>query len=245
MDQKGVSLKMATKQTEQKDGRKQDDGGFDRDLASRIDHTLLRADARDAEVRRICAEAVQYGFASVCVNSYWVPLVRRELAGSQVKTCTVIGFPLGAAATSAKTAEVEGAVRAGADELDMVINVGALKSGDADAVKKDIAAVVAASAGRLVKVILETCLLTDEEKRLACRLVVEAGAGYVKTSTGFGSAGATEHDVRLMREAVGPAMGVKASGGIRDVGTARRMLAAGATRIGASASVAIVCEREA
>lgn len=215
---------------------------FDRELASRIDHTLLKADARAEDIRRICAEAVRYGFASVCVNSFWVPLVKEELGDSGVKACTVIGFPLGAAATAAKVAEAEEAVRAGADELDMVINIGALKSGDIDTVRKDIAAVVAVAGERLVKVIIETCLLNDDEKRLACKLAVEAGAGYVKTSTGFGGAGATEPDVRLMRETVGPKIGVKASGGIRDAATARRMLAAGATRIGASASVAIVSE---
>ncbi len=215
---------------------------FDHDLASRIDHTLLRADAREEDVRRLCAEAVRYGFASVCVNSCWVPLVKRELTGSPVRTCTVIGFPLGAASTAAKAAETAEAARAGADELDMVINVGALKSGRQDTVKNDVAAVVAAAQGRLVKVIIETCLLTDDEKKLACRLAVEAGAGYVKTSTGFASAGATEHDVTLMREVVGADVGVKASGGIRDRRVALRMLAAGATRVGASASVAIVCE---
>ena len=215
---------------------------IDPTIAALIDHTILKADATRADVAKICREARQYNFASVCVNSYWVPLVRAELAGSPVKVCTVVGFPLGAASTGAKTAEATIAVRDGAQEVDMVINVGALKSGDQDAVKADIAAVVKAShaGGAIVKVILETSLLTDTEKTLACALSKAAGADFVKTSTGFSTAGATAHDIALMRQAVGPEMGVKASGGIRTLQDLQTMAAAGATRIGASASVKIV-----
>ena len=211
-------------------------------IAALIDHTILKADATRADVVKVCREARQYGFASVCVNPYWVPLVRAELAGSQVKVCTVVGFPLGATSTESKAAEAAVAVRNGAQEVDMVINVGALKSGDHDAVKADIAAVVKAarSGGAIVKTILETSLLNDTEKAIACRLAKEAGADFVKTSTGFSTAGATAHDVALMRQSVGPEMGVKASGGIRSLADLQAMTAAGATRIGASASVKIV-----
>ena len=190
----------------------------------------------------MCREARQYSFASVCVNPYWVPLVRAELAGSPVKVCTVVGFPLGATSTEAKVAETAGALRAGAQEIDMVINVGALRSGDHEAVKIDIREVVkvAHTAGAIVKVILETALLDDNQKAVACTLCKLAGADFVKTSTGFSSAGATAHDVALMREVVGPEMGVKASGGIRTLSDLKTMTAAGATRIGASASVKIV-----
>lgn len=215
---------------------------FDRSIAALIDHTILRADATRADIIRVCAEARRFGFASVCVNGFRVPLVAAELAGSGVKVCTVIGFPLGAMATDAKRAEAEIALRDEATELDMVLNVGALKSGEYDAVRSDIIAVVepAHAAGALVKVILETCLLTDELKVLAARLAVEAGADFVKTSTGFGSAGATAADIRLMRATVGAGIGVKASGGIRTLEDLRTMVAAGANRVGASASVAIV-----
>jgi deoxyribose-phosphate aldolase len=176
------------------------------------------------------------------VNSYWVPLVRKELAGSPVKVCTVVGFPLGAASTEAKAAEASTAVCAGAQEVDMVINVGALRSGDQEAVKADIEEVVRVShrGGAIVKVILETALLDDNQKAVACMLAKEAGADFVKTSTGFGPSGATAHDIALMREVVGPRMGVKASGGIRTLQDVQAMTAAGATRIGASASVKIV-----
>jgi deoxyribose-phosphate aldolase len=193
-------------------------------------------------VVKVCREARQYSFASVCVNPYWVPLVRAELAGSAVKVCTVVGFPLGATSTESKAAEASIAVRDGAQEVDMVINVGALKSGDQDAVKADIAAVVKAShaAGAIVKVILETALLDDTQKTVACNLAKAAGADFVKTSTGFGPSGATAHDIALMRQTVGPEMGVKASGGIRTLKDLETMTAAGATRIGASASVKIV-----
>lgn len=215
---------------------------FDPAIAAIIDHTILKADAPRADVVRICREALQYGFASVCVNGFWVPLVARELAGSAVKVCTVVGFPLGAMSTAAKVAETEIAVRDGAREIDMVINIGALKSGDSQTVGADIAAVAQAAhaGGAILKVILETALLTDDEKRLACGLAKAAGAEFVKTSTGFSSAGATAHDVALMRAAVGPEMGVKASGGIRTLHDLRAMVNAGATRIGASASVKIV-----
>jgi deoxyribose-phosphate aldolase len=211
-------------------------------IAALIDHTILKPDATRGDIVKVCREARQYSFASVCVNPYWVPLVRAELAGSPVKVCTVVGFPLGATSTESKAAEAAIAVRDGAQEIDMVINVGALKSGDQDAVKADIAAVVKVShaAGAIVKTILETALLTDTEKAIACVLAKAAGADFVKTSTGFGPSGATAHDIALMRQSVGPQMGVKASGGIRNLQDLQAMTAAGATRIGASASVKIV-----
>jgi deoxyribose-phosphate aldolase len=207
-----------------------------------IDHTILKADATREEVVQICREARQYGFASVCVNPYWVPLVRAELAGSAVKVCTVVGFPLGATSTEAKVAETAVAVRVGATEIDMVINIGALRSGDQDAVRQDIRQVVqtAHEAGAIVKVILETALLDDAQKATACTLAKQAGADFVKTSTGFSTSGATAHDVALMRGVVGPGMGIKAAGGIRTLSDLRAMTAAGATRIGASASIKIV-----
>jgi len=215
---------------------------IDPSIASLIDHTILKPEATRADIVRLCREARQYSFASVCVNPYWVPVVRAELAGSPVKVCTVVGFPLGATSTEAKVAEAAAAVRAGAQEVDMVINVGALRSGEHEAVKLDIQAVVKVSheAGAIVKVILETALLDDNQKAVACTLAKLAGADFVKTSTGFGPSGATAHDVALMREVVGPDMGVKASGGIRTLSDLKTMTAAGATRIGASASVKIV-----
>ena len=211
-------------------------------IASMIDHTMLKPEATEPEIRKLCAEAKTFGFASVCVNPYWVPVVAAELAGSPVKVCTVIGFPLGANATEIKRAETESAIRAGAREIDMVINVGALKGGDYDTVKRDIQAVVEVShrGGAIVKVILETALLDDSQKTIACTLSKLAGADFVKTSTGFSKGGATAHDVALMRTAVGPELGVKASGGIRTLDDFRAMAAAGASRIGASASVKIV-----
>lgn len=211
-------------------------------IASLIDHTILKPEATRADVLKVCKEARQYGFASVCVNPYWVPLVSAELAGSPVKVCTVVGFPLGATSTEAKVAETAAALRAGAREIDMVINVGALRSGDHETVKLDIQQVVKVSheAGAAVKVILETALLNDNEKAVACTLAKLAGADFVKTSTGFSKSGATAQDVALMRQVVGPRMGVKASGGIRTLDDLRQMTAAGATRIGASASVKIV-----
>ncbi len=215
---------------------------IDPSIAALIDHTILKPDATRADVQKVCREARQYNFASVCVNPYWVPLVCAELSGCPVKVCSVVGFPLGATSTEAKAAETAVAVRDGAQEIDMVINVGALRSGDQEAVKADIAAVVKAAhaGGAIVKVILETALLEDNLKTIACVLAKAAGAEFVKTSTGFGPSGATAHDIALMREAVGPAMGVKASGGIRTLQDLQTMTAAGATRIGASASVKIV-----
>jgi len=212
-----------------------------RDLAGMIDHTLLKADATETQVRKLCDEALRYGFASVCVNPTNVALAASILRGSPVRVCTVIGFPLGATTPTAKAVETRDALANGAQEVDMVINVGALKSGNYDTVKRDVHAVVDAAAGQaVVKVILETALLSDEEKIKACLIAKYAGADFVKTSTGFGPGGATVADVNLMRRTVGSNMGVKASGGIRDLDTAQKMVAAGATRIGASASVAIV-----
>ena len=215
---------------------------IDPSIAALIDHTILKPEATRNDVVKICREARQYGFASVCVNPYWVPLVRAELAGSAVKVCTVVGFPLGATSTEAKVAETAVAVRVGATEIDMVINIGALRSGDPDTVRQDILQVVrtAHEAGAIVKVILETALLDDAQKATACALAKQAGADFVKTSTGFSTSGATAHDVALMREVVGPEMGIKAAGGIRTLNDLRAMTAAGATRIGASASIKIV-----
>lgn len=211
-------------------------------IASLIDHTLLRADATAADIRKLCAEARKYGFASVCVNPYWVPLASSELSGSAVKVCTVVGFPLGASSTAAKVAETEIAIQSGASEIDMVLNIGELKGGNYDAVQQDIEAVAAAAhKGRaILKVILETALLDDRQKVLASTRAKNAGAEFVKTSTGFSTGGATVHDVELMRKTVGDTMGVKASGGIRTREDVDRMIAAGATRIGASAGVEIV-----
>jgi deoxyribose-phosphate aldolase len=211
-------------------------------IARLIDHTLLRPNATREEIGKLCAEARQHGFASVCVNPYWVSAAALELAGSPVAVCTVVGFPLGASVTEAKMIETDIAVRCGAREIDMVLNVGALRSGDLDAVKRDIRGVVevARNGGALVKVILETAFLDDAQKRAACLVARDAGAAFVKTSTGFGPAGATVHDVELMRATVGPEMGVKAAGGIRTLEQVKEMVAAGATRIGASAGVAIV-----
>ncbi|MBI3472145.1 MAG: deoxyribose-phosphate aldolase [Candidatus Solibacter usitatus] len=211
-------------------------------IAAMIDHTLLKPEATRADIVKLCKEARQYGFASVCVNPYWAALVAKELAGSPVKVCTVIGFPLGATSTESKVAETDAAVRVGAQEIDMVINVGALRSGDHEAVKQDIhgVAVAAHRAGAILKVILETALLDDNQKAVACTLAKMAGADFVKTSTGFSTHGATAHDVALMRQVVGPDLGVKASGGIRTLEDLRQMAAAGASRIGASASVKIV-----
>lgn len=214
----------------------------DTKVASLIDHTLLRPEATRADIVRLCAEARQYGFATVCINPYWVPVAAAELAGSAVRICTVAGFPLGATSTQGKVSEANVALRAGALEIDMVMNVGAMRSGDLDAVKLDIQAMTQAchDAGAIVKVILETALLDDVEKTTACGLALAAGADFVKTSTGFGPAGATTHDVELMRAAVGSQVGVKAAGGIRTIEDFRAMTAAGANRIGASASIKIV-----
>jgi deoxyribose-phosphate aldolase len=214
----------------------------DNHIAALIDHTILKPEAVRADILRICAEAREYGFASVCVNPYWVPLVAQELTGSEVKVCSVVSFPFGASSTESKVAETAAAIRMGAREIDMVMNIGAMRSGESAEVQHDIAAVVAAShpSGAIVKVILETALLTDEQKVLACRLSQAAAADFVKTSTGFSSAGATVEDLQLMRRTVGPAMGVKASGGVRTLEDFKKMVAAGASRIGASAGVQIV-----
>jgi deoxyribose-phosphate aldolase len=210
-------------------------------LASLIDHTLLKPDATREDIERLCREAAQFRFASVCVNPNWVPLCRDLLRGSGVKVCTVIGFPFGSHLPDVKAYEARRAVEQGAEEVDMVINIGALKSKDYATVEKDIAGVVDA-VGKItvVKVILETAMLTREEKIMGSSLAKAAGADYVKTSTGFGGGGATVEDVRLMRETVGPEIGVKASGGIRTKEDVEAMVAAGATRIGASAGVKIV-----
>jgi deoxyribose-phosphate aldolase len=212
------------------------------EIARLIDHTLLKPDATSSQIVKLCAEAREHGFASVCVNPYWVPAAVQELVGSNVKTCTVVGFPLGANATPTKIFEAGKALRSGAQEIDMVINIGELKSGAVAAVLADIRGVVEEThgAGALVKVILETCLLTDAQKVTACQLSVEAGADYVKTSTGFSTGGATVEDVALMRNTVGALTGVKASGGIRSLADLRKMVDAGATRIGTSSGVAIV-----
>jgi len=214
------------------------------DPASLIDHTLLKPTVTAVQIHQLCVEARDYGFAAVCVNPVWVALCAELLQGSAVKVCTVVGFPLGADLTQVKAFEAERCIALGASEIDMVLQIGALKAQQYDDVRADIAAVVAAShaAGTLVKVIIETCYLTDEEKIAACILAQEAGADFVKTSTGFGPAGATVADVALMRRVVGPAMGVKAAGGIRSAADFRAMIAAGANRIGASAGVQIMAE---
>jgi deoxyribose-phosphate aldolase len=214
----------------------------DPEIARLIDHTLLKPEAARDDIVRLCREARQFGFATVCVNPYWVALAAAELSGSPVGVCTVTGFPLGATSTASKVAETAEALRAGAREIDMVINIGALRSGDRDTVKTDIREVskVCREAGASLKVIIEAALLDDAQKAVACALAREAGADFVKTSTGFGPGGATARDVALMRQVVGPSMGIKAAGGIRTYEDLKRMTEAGATRIGASASVKIV-----
>ena len=214
----------------------------DQALAKMIDHTLLKPDATQQEIAQLCFEAKKYGFASVCVNPTWVELCAQLLKGSPVKVCTVIGFPLGATSSETKAFETETAIRQGATEIDMVINIGALKARDLETVAKDIRGVVKAahSHGIIVKVIIETVLLNDEEKTIACLISKEAEANFVKTSTGFAGGGATVHDIELMRKTVGPQMGVKASGGVRTFEDAASMIKAGATRIGASAGVKII-----
>jgi deoxyribose-phosphate aldolase len=216
------------------------------ELAKFIDHTALKPETDADEIDQLCAEAEEFGFASVCVNPTWVSRCARNLRGSSVKVCTVIGFPLGATTPQIKAMEARQALRDGAREVDMVINIGALKSGDFELVRRDIEKVVdsAHEAGAIVKVILETVLLTDEEKVMASALAKTAKADFVKTSTGFGGGGATVFDVALMRETVGPDMGVKASGGVRTAEDVHDMIAAGATRIGASAGVQILSEAE-
>jgi len=213
-----------------------------RDLARYLDHTLLKPEASASDIDKLCAEAVEYGFAAVCVNPSWVKRAADNVRGSTVKVASVVGFPLGATPSEIKAMETRRAIRDGAREIDMVINIGALKSGDHDTVRKDIEKVSDAcrEAGVKNKVIIEAALLTDEEKVVASYLAKQAKADYVKTSTGFGPGGATVHDVLLMRETVGPDMGIKAAGGIRSAEDMKEMIAAGATRIGASAGVAIV-----
>jgi deoxyribose-phosphate aldolase len=217
-------------------------GYVPKDLARYIDHTLLRPDATAADIDRLCAEAKAHGFAAVCINPVWVARAAHNLQGSGVPVASVIGFPFGASTAEVKAHETRRAIRDGAREIDMVINVGALKSGMHDVVRDDIAAVSDAcrEAGAINKVIIEAALLTDAEKVIACRLAKDAKAAFVKTSTGYASGGATVFDVALMREAVGPRMGVKAAGGIRTKSDVEEMIAAGATRIGASAGVKIV-----
>lgn len=213
-------------------------------LAKYMDHTLLKADATLDGIDRVVAEAKQFGCASVCVNPFWVPYVARLLDGSGVATCTVVGFPLGASSTASKVFETTDAIANGADEIDMVINIGELKAGHDELVREDIRAVAEAThaGGKLLKVIIECCLLTDDEKRLACLLCAEAGADFVKTSTGFSTGGATVADVTLMRECVGPDFGVKAAGGIRTLADAYAMIEAGASRLGVSAAASILAE---
>lgn len=214
-------------------------------LAGYIDHTILKPEATKQDVLRLCDEAKQYGFASVCVNAYYTKLVADALKGSEVKTCVVVGFPLGATFTQIKAYETELAIQNGADEVDMVINVGALKDKDYNTVEQDIKAVVDVAKGKaIVKVIIETCLLTDEEKVKACELSVEAGADFVKTSTGFSTGGATVEDIALMRKTVGDKALVKASGGVRDFKGAKAMVDAGADRIGASSGIKIVMHQD-
>ncbi|QSZ54745.1 deoxyribose-phosphate aldolase [Paenarthrobacter sp. AT5] len=211
-------------------------------IASYIDHTLLKPEASEADVLKVCAEAVEYKFKSVCVNPVWVKTVKNALKGSGVRTCSVVGFPLGATPSDVKAFEARGAVLDGADEVDMVINIAAARANDKGALVEDIAKVAEAVHGgeAILKVIIETSLLSDEQKVIACEAAVEAGADFVKTSTGFNGGGATAEDVALMRKAVGPDLGVKASGGVRSLADAQAMIAAGATRIGASSGIAIV-----
>lgn len=214
-------------------------------IAAYIDHTLLKQDATIQQIDRLCAEAAEYHFASVCVNPWYVPRCVKNLEGSGVKVCTVVGFPLGATTLETKVFETLQAVKSGAQEIDMVINVCAMKSGNTKAIEQEIQALAAAVEGAAVlKVIIEACLLTDEEKVLACQIAKRAGADYVKTSTGFSAGGATVSDVALMRKTVGAEMGVKAAGGIRDYATAKAMIEAGASRIGASAGIAIVQQEQ-
>lgn len=211
-------------------------------IARMIDHTILKAEATEKEVLNLCKEAIEHNFASVCINPSMVSLAATALEGTDVKVCTVIGFPLGATTTEVKAFETKNVIEKGATEVDMVINIGKLKERNLEYVKNDIKAVVGAAKGKaLTKVIIETCLLTDEEKVIACQLSKESGADFVKTSTGFSTGGATAADIKLMRETVGADMGVKASGGVRSREDAIAMIENGATRIGASASIAI-CE---
>jgi len=245
-----LSLKNANKNTKQllikrgimNDQTQNPTPNYDLALARTIDHTLLKPDATKTKIEILCKEALEYHFASVCINPSYVKQCASLLTSSDVKVCTVIGFPLGATTTESKVCETKNAIENGATEVDMVLNVGILKSGDLTYIENDIRSVAEAAheGGALLKVILETCLLTDEEKIIACKVAKNAKADFVKTSTGFSTGGATRHDIELMRKIVGPNMGVKASGGIHSREEAEAMLAAGATRIGASAGVKIV-----
>lgn len=211
------------------------------ELAKMIDHTILKPQATKKSIENLCKEALEYKFASVCINPTNIELAAKMLKGSEVKVCTVIGFPLGANTTEVKVFETKDAIAKGANEVDMVINIGKLKDKDYDYVQKDIKSVVEAADKKAVtKVIIETCLLTDDEKIMACKLAKDAGADFVKTSTGFSTGGATPADIKLMRETVGPDMGVKASGGVRSIEDAEAVIKNGATRIGASSSIEIV-----
>ncbi|WP_439243180.1 deoxyribose-phosphate aldolase [Lonepinella sp. BR2474] len=210
------------------------------ELAKFIDHTALTAEKTEKDIIQLCQEALAHHFCSVCINSGYIPLAKQQLAGSDVKICTVVGFPLGANLSAVKAFEAEQAIVAGAEEIDMVINVGWIKSGKWDAVQADIQAVLAACKGKTLKVILETCLLTKDEIVKACEICRDLNVGFVKTSTGFNKGGATVEDIALMRQTVGEKLGVKASGGVRDTETAMAMINAGATRIGASAGIAII-----
>jgi deoxyribose-phosphate aldolase len=210
-------------------------------IATMIDHTLLKADSTQQEIIKLCEEAKQYNFATVCVNPYWVRLAVQELKDSKVGITTVIGFPLGSSTSLVKSTEASDAIQNGATEIDMVLNVGALKSGDFDAVERDIEGVVLACKGKaIVKVIIETCYLTDDEKKRAAEMCKSAGADFVKTSTGFGPSGATLKDIQLIRQSVGNEMGIKASGGVRDLPFAIQLIEAGATRLGTSSGIALV-----
>jgi deoxyribose-phosphate aldolase len=210
-------------------------------IAAMIDHTLLKAESTDKEIIKLCDEAKQYRFATVCVNPYWVPLASQELAASGIGITTVIGFPLGSSSTLVKRTEAKDAIASGATEIDMVLNVGAMKSGNIEAVEIDIREVALACKGKaIMKVIIETCYLTEDEKMLAAELCKTAGADFVKTSTGFGPSGATIKDIQLIRKAVGNEMGIKASGGVRDLPFALQLIDAGATRLGTSSGIALV-----
>lgn len=216
------------------------------DFAKIIDHTILKPDATKEDVKKLCLEAVEYGFYSVCVNSSFVHYCAQLLKDSDVKVCSVVGFPLGAMSTDGKAAETRTAIADGAEEIDMVVHIGMVKSGEWDYVKQDIASVIEAAGDRaIVKVILETCLLNDDEKVRVCNICKEAGASFVKTSTGFSTGGAAAEDIALIRKSVGPVMGVKASGGIRSAKKAKAMVEAGADRLGTSSGIAIIAEGQA
>ncbi len=205
-----------------------------------IDHTLLKPEATKDQIKKLCEEAKEYDFKSVCVNPTQVAYAKELLSGSDVLVCTVIGFPLGANTTAVKAFETEDAIKNGADEIDMVVNIGAIKEQNFDLVKEDIKAVVKSSDDKLVKVIIETCLLTDEEKRKLCQIVIDAGADFIKTSTGFSTSGATKEDITLFKEEVGNKIGIKASGGVRNIEDANVMIKCGATRLGTSGGVQII-----